>query len=145
MPEFKLQEVTIKKTQIPFGDFKETEMLIGTVTIKDEARILNFDYHDHLDLYRNTSDEVYVQIPQWGTDRSHTMNMHSTYFNKVRRAYLYIQKINEEFKLITRYKVLTGHATITTWIDSLKEPNPLEIANDSLVPIPEKYSINPKE
>lgn len=135
-----IREVVFESIKLLTGEMESVETLICDVTILDETRNLHFHYQRHSDLFRNSSDKVYVQIPQYGTDRAHAINLNNTYFNKVREAYLYIQKINNEYKLIVKYRILKGYAVIISWSDNVEQANKFGKAIDNQIPSPLKYS-----
>ncbi len=90
--------------------------LICEVTIRGEKKTIPFYWSDHYHYFRS-EELIYVQIPAGGTQRSYGFS-DSLYNNKVRTAFMFIQKIKGQYHWITVYKIMDGEGRIASWVDS---------------------------
>jgi hypothetical protein len=116
MIEFKVTRARLNHPDAPEHGFK-SENLLCEVDIAGERKIIKFLRPKSWKLYYESRVSVYVQIFPGMTDRG-LGGVDSHHYNKVRRAHLFVQKVDNQFKLVTTYKVLDGTADIVSWMKS---------------------------
>lgn len=140
MIDFSVLEITTEEIKTSLGKMVSVETLICEVTVGGETKRLNFNWINYRSLYCSKADLVYVSIPQGGTRRAFGSS-DNIYWNKLRKADLYIEKVNGDFNLIKEYQVLDGEARIVSWCDSKTKILPHEEAMDAIIPSPIRSSM----
>ena len=118
--EHKVLGVTEEEVEDFYGEKRKAETIVCEVSIKKEKKEVRFNRMN--DTYPNnySSEElVYVQIPEGWTNRSLGLS-EAPYSNKVRKAKAFLEKINNEFVVVTEYNIMDGIGIVVSWAESEK-------------------------
>ena len=132
MVTFKVIEEKINKDKEPYQD----DLICEVSILGQETKKIVFTRPETWYNYYISEEQVYVQLPTGSTSRSWGMtDLHHQ--NKVRKAHLCIQKVDDNYHIVKLYQVLDGQAWIISWVDSKKGELLSSIeSNDLVIPRP---------